>query len=173
MLIIGIDPGVSGGIGAIDTKTGEAWAISMPETESDLSTELKALKAGRERVAVYLERVSAMPSFGAPGARRARQGASSQWKFAQSYGMIRGCLAMGDFVRTFISPGVWQKELQCLSGGDKKITKARAQELFPSLKLTHHTADAVLIAEYGRRAELGLLKPKAVQPKKEKVKDES
>jgi hypothetical protein len=35
--------------------------------------------------------------------------------------------------------------------GDKNVSKRRAQELFPQLKVTHATADALLIAEYGRR----------------------
>jgi hypothetical protein len=38
-----------------------------------------------------------------------------------------------------------------LSKGDKNVTKRKAQELFPSLKITHATADALLIAEYLRR----------------------
>jgi hypothetical protein len=33
------------------------------------------------------------------------------------------------------------------------FTKAKAQELFPHLKITHATADACLIAEYGRRLQ--------------------
>jgi hypothetical protein len=45
--------------------------------------------------------------------------------------------------------------MQCLTGGDKNISKRRAQELFPSLKITHAVADALLIAEYGRRLERG------------------
>jgi hypothetical protein len=41
--------------------------------------------------------------------------------------------------------------MKCRSGGDKKITKAAAQRLFPRMKVTHKNADALLIAEYGRR----------------------
>ncbi len=44
----------------------------------------------------------------------------------------------------------WQKEMGCLTKGDKNVTKRRAQELFPTLKITHAIADALLIAEYGR-----------------------
>jgi hypothetical protein len=38
-----------------------------------------------------------------------------------------------------------------MSKGDKNVTKRRAQQLFPQLKVTHAIADALLIAEYGRR----------------------
>ena len=50
-----------------------------------------------------------------------------------------------------IRPQVWQKSLGCMTGGDKNITKRRAQELFPQLKITHATADALLIAYYGTK----------------------
>jgi hypothetical protein len=50
-----------------------------------------------------------------------------------------------------ISPQAWQKSLGCMTGGDKNISKRRAQELFPTMNVTHATADALLIAEYGRR----------------------
>jgi hypothetical protein len=46
---------------------------------------------------------------------------------------------------------VWQGALECLSGGSKNVTKLRAQQLFPGEKVTHGSADALLIAEYGRR----------------------
>jgi len=31
------------------------------------------------------------------------------------------------------------------------VSKRKAQELFPAIKITHAIADALLIAEYGRR----------------------
>jgi len=50
-----------------------------------------------------------------------------------------------------IAPGVWQRNMGCLSGGDKKVTYRKAQELFPKIRITHAIADACLIAEYARR----------------------
>ncbi len=41
---------------------------------------------------------------------------------------------------------------QILTKGDKNVSKRRAQELFPALKVTHAIADALLIAEFARRA---------------------
>jgi hypothetical protein len=58
-----------------------------------------------------------------------------------------------------VTPGKWQKEFGLLAKkGETKTAKknrhkARAQELFPDLKITHATADALLIAEYGRRVK--------------------
>ncbi len=54
-----------------------------------------------------------------------------------------------------VTPQKWQKTLSCLSRGDKNITKAKAQQLFPGLRVTHATADALLIAEYARRHARG------------------
>jgi hypothetical protein len=41
--------------------------------------------------------------------------------------------------------------MQCLTKGDKNVSKAAAQRLWPKLKITHANADALLIAEYGRQ----------------------
>ncbi len=43
------------------------------------------------------------------------------------------------------------KTLDCMTGGDKNVTKRKAQELFPEIKVTHAIADALLIGEYARR----------------------
>jgi len=52
-----------------------------------------------------------------------------------------------------VSPVKWQSALSCLTKGKKNVTKARAQQWFPKIKVTHGIADALLIAEYGRRVE--------------------
>lgn len=154
MIVIGIDPGQSGGIGVIDTFDRSAWAISMPETETDLATEMRAMVSSRTAV-VYIERVSAMP----------KQGVSSTFKFGVGYGLLQGVTAALEIRRTFVLPRTWQSALCCLSGGDKNVTKRRAQELFPDLKITHAIADALLIAEYGRRVECGMIVTNLSRPK--------
>lgn len=47
-------------------------------------------------------------------------------------------------------PRVWQKIMGCLTGGDKNVSKARAQQLFPQIKVTHAIADSLLIASAAR-----------------------
>jgi hypothetical protein len=37
-----------------------------------------------------------------------------------------------------------------MTKGNKNITKQKAQELFPGIKVTHAIADALLIATYGK-----------------------
>ena len=146
MIIIGIDPGQSGGIAWIQTaliSPRVAGVANMPETEHDICAHLRGLAAAYgEPALVVLELVTPMP----------KQGLGSTWKFGQHYGMLRGILAALGWSHELIRPQRWQKALGCLTHGDKNITKAMAQRLFPGLTITHATADALLLAVYGDRA---------------------
>jgi crossover junction endodeoxyribonuclease RuvC len=139
MLFMGIDPGMSGGIGVIDIVDNQPDAYAMPETEADTSYLFAELK--RHVVFCLIEKVHSMP----------KQGVASSFKFGVNYGFLRGMLIGHGIPFGEVSPQKWQKAMECLTHGDKNISKARAQQLFPSLKITHATADALLIAEYCRR----------------------
>ena len=78
-------------------------------------------------------------------------GVVSAFTFGRSYGFLRGLLAANGIKREDVTPQKWQAELGCRSKGDKNVTKAKAQELWPNEKITHANADAMLIAEYARR----------------------
>lgn len=136
MRALGIDPGQSGGLAWID-DLGVPRAEKMPETERDTWELIRGIKPNL----AVIEKVHSMPS----------QGVSSTFKFGQNYGFLRGCLIALAVPFWEITPAVWQKEMECLSGGDKNVTKSRAQQLFPQLKITHYTADALLIAAFARR----------------------
>jgi len=136
MIIIGIDPGQSGGIAAI--IDGEAVAWKMPDTEMD--TYHIFLEIPHPAFAL-LERAQAYPG----------QGVSSGFKYGTNYGFLRCCLIACGIPFEEVSPAKWQRVMRCESGGDKGVTKQKAQQLFPRLKITHATADALLICEYGRR----------------------
>ena len=138
MDIVGIDPGQSGGIALLHDE-GPPLVWKMPATEKDVYILLSDHVIPAHTHA-YLERVAAMP----------KQGVSSTFKFGQHYGMLRAFLVALEIPFTTVTPGVWQRRLGCLSKGDKNVTKAKAQEQFPNIKVTHATADALLIALYGR-----------------------
>lgn len=141
MIFLGIDPGQSGGLAFIaDSVPDTPFAMAMPDTERDTWTAIAGLSNPRPGFAV-IERVHSMP----------KQGVASSFKFGRSYGFLRGCLIASGVPFEEVTPQAWQKELGCLSRGDKNVTKARAQQLFPSLKITHATADALLLAEYAQR----------------------
>ena len=138
--MLGIDPGYSGCVVSLHRETGEVdGLINLSETPHDIAEFVRARSLSIDKA--YLEKVGAMP----------RQGVSSTFKFGTSYGFCLGLLTSLLVPFEEVTPAKWQQVMKCRSGGDKKITKAAAQRLFPRMKVTHKNADALLIAEYGRR----------------------
>jgi len=160
MTIIGIDPGKNGAIAWI--TDGKPCVEKMPETLTDLweliqdifSAELATpRKPGDHGVKAYLEQVNA-GAFASKEDKSRRMGVKSAFTFGNGFGHLEMALTASFIPFERIRPQVWQKAMCCMTGGNKNISKARAQELFPSLKITHATADALLIAEYGRTKNL-------------------
>lgn len=115
----------------------------MPETDGDLWELLSDEDLGgdcTDFLRITIEKVGAMPG----------QGVASTFKFGVSYGTLRGMATALQVPVTYVAPGVWQRKLGCLTKGDKNISKRAAQERWPEQRWTHATADAALIAEYGR-----------------------
>lgn len=141
MFHIGIDPGLGGGLAAIG-EGGTVRAFKMPVTDRDVLDLLSQFLGGGGTRAV-LERVSASPQMGVVSA----------FTFGRGFGGLTMALTAARIPFDLVTPRTWQTALACLSGGDKNITKRRAQQLFPHLAVTHAIADALLLAEYGRRLD--------------------
>jgi Holliday junction resolvasome RuvABC endonuclease subunit len=139
-LSIGIDPGLSGGV-AFVPESGTPWAHKMPETDRDLIDLLRDSINLFEPTAL-IELVHSSPQMGV----------KSAFTFGEGYGRIQMALTALGVPYERVRPQAWQKAMGCLTKGDKNVSKRKAQELFPALKVTHAIADALLIAEYGRRA---------------------
>ena len=137
---IGIDPGVSGAVAWLDDGQ-PPQVIKMPATTGDLWQ----LIAGLESAECYavIEKVHTSRQMGV----------KSAGTFMMGKGKLLMALCGGGIPHEQVSPQRWQRSLGCLSKGDKNVTKQKAQELFPSLKITHTTADALLLAEYCRRMQ--------------------
>lgn len=148
MIYIGVDPGISGGVAACDNH-GHFKAWGMPETEKDIYQMFRDLGSAKNTCAL-IERVHSMPA----------QGIVSAFTFGKGYGGLRMAMVASFIPFEEVTSRVWQQALGCLSGGDKNVTKARAQQLFPNLKITHAIADALLICEYLRRLKNGELTKK-------------
>jgi len=143
-------------------------AHKMPATEMDLVGLFDAITDGLSglhgNVFAYLEKAQAFP-----GAQkitrcpkcstilktRQSQGVSSTFKFGVQYGTLKGILTALRIPFELIRPVDWQRALGCMTKGDKNISKAKAQQLFPDIKVTHAKADALLIAEFCRRMRNG------------------
>ena len=141
--IVGVDPGANGGIAWI--TDGKACVEKMPDTLQDLwelvvSISLEAGTGGMG-IRAYLEAVSSSPQMGVVSA----------FSFGRGYGNLEMALTAAGIPFERVRPQVWQKALGCMTKGDKNVSKRKAQELFPDRKITHATADALLIAHYGTK----------------------
>ena len=79
------------------------------------------------------------------------------FNFGHNFGMLEGLLIGAGIPYDRVTPQKWQKEFGLYRLPDETKTakknrhKELAKELFPTLNVTHATADALLIAEYCRR----------------------
>ena len=138
-LHIGIDPGLSGGV-AFVPESGTPWAHKMPETDRDLIDLL------RDSINLFDARAVIELVHSSP-----QMGVKSAFTFGEGYGRLQMALTAVGIPYERVRPAVWQKAMGCLTKGDKNVSKRRAQELFPAIKVTHAIADALLIGEYARR----------------------
>lgn len=152
-IYLGIDPGASGGMAEIGVD-GSA-ASPMPKTERDIWNWIKQ-QADRDDTFAVIEKVGGYVGIKQPG--------SAMFKFGQSYGGLRMALIAASIPFDEVTPQVWQKSLGIVkrqSGESQTVwknrLKAKAQQLFPHMKVTLATADALLIAEFCRRKREGLL----------------
>ena len=144
MTTIGIDPGTNGGIAWI--ADGKPCVEKMPDTLQDLwelicdiHSDMGQMK--QAPIKAYIEQVSSSPQMGV----------KSAFTFGNGFGHLEMALTAAGIPFERVRPQVWQKALGCMTKGDKNITKRKAQELFPDIKATHWSSDALLIAHYGTK----------------------
>jgi len=154
MLIIGIDPGISGSICFFeDGKILEV--IEMPVmTEGKKNKKqvngaqiynefLKRINKKDDQIRVVIEQVSAMPG----------QGVTSMFNFGQSYGILKGICSAMQLPMFFVRPAKWKKYFNLINS-QKDASRTRAIEIFPyfstqlSKKKDSNKADAILIASF-------------------------
>jgi hypothetical protein len=159
VIVIGVDPGKSGGIAW--THEDGMRAEKMPDTIKgvwDLISHIvndSAMIYRHTEFRAYLEQVCVAPSFENSESGKKnnhRMGAKSAFTFGNGFGHLEMALTAAGIPFERVSPKKWQTSMGCLTGGNKTISKARAQELFPSIKCTHAISDCLLITEYGVRA---------------------
>jgi hypothetical protein len=147
-ITIGIDPGTNGAIAWIDER-GKSCVEKMPDTLQDLwelvrdITNFPRSAIDGRKYKAYLEAVSSSPQMGVVSA----------FSFGRGYGNLEMALTAAGIPFERVRPQVWQKAMGCMTKGDKNISKAKAQELFPDKKVIHATADALLIALYGTKQQ--------------------
>jgi Holliday junction resolvasome RuvABC endonuclease subunit len=150
MKVLGIDPGVRGGLAVIELNDG-----AVPQLVA--ANDIPVVGVGaKERVDVLalrtwiqmhhpdravIERAQAMP----------KQGASSGFKYGRATGALEAVLACCEVPFELVEPSVW-KRAQHLRGGDKEGARQLALQMFPAAhallarKKDHGRAEAALIA---------------------------
>ena len=156
MTIIGIDPGKTGGCAII---RGELYySQKMPDTRQDLLALLRDFRDMEpdEPAVAFVEKLGGMPR---DEKGKAKQSPTTMFKMGMSYGQILMALTALEIRIDQILASQWQqsfglKKKWSTSTVKKNAHKQVAADLFPSMKMTHAISDALLIAEFGRRAQL-------------------
>jgi crossover junction endodeoxyribonuclease RuvC len=156
MRFIGIDPGVNGAVAALDEDRAEVldiptfWVTKGTKRRQvyDLPVFFALLEyVGHRGASTYIvEDVHAMPG----------QGVTSMFSMGYGVGAIHGMLTALGRPFELVTPQRWKKELLAgVATKDKKAAYVKASRLYPGVDLgsrnDHGRAEALLIAEYGRR----------------------
>ena len=155
MLIIGIDPGISGSICFFQNGVIKD-VVEMPTmTEgkknkkqvngSQVFNEIleRTNKIDKKSIKIVIEQVSAMPG----------QGVTSMFNFGQSFGILKGICSAMQLPMYFVRPAKWKKYFNLINS-EKDASRTKAIEIFPyfstqlSKKKDSNKADAILIASF-------------------------
>ena len=155
MLIIGIDPGITGSICFF--KDGKIIdVVEMPnmaegkknkrqangaQIYNEITSRIKNIE--QKDIKVVIEQVSAMPG----------QGVTSMFNFGQSFGVLKGMCSAMQLPMYFVRPAKWKKYFNLIKS-EKDASRTKAIEVFPyistqlSRKKDSNKADAILIASF-------------------------
>ena len=153
MIIIGIDPGVSGAICILtDGKITEIYEMptmidgkknKKQVNGAEITNIINKELVNEKDINVVIEHVSAMPG----------QGVTSMFNFGQSFGVLKGICSALKLPVHFIRPVKWKKHFNLINT-EKDASRTKVIEVFPyisskiSKKKDANKADAILIASY-------------------------
>ena len=153
MRIIGIDPGLSGGIAILENnKIKEIFDMPVmadgKKNKRQLNSALLAqlIKDSIKDIddsVIVVEQVNAMPG----------QGVTSMFNFGQTFGAIKGICAALNLPIFFVRPAKWKKHFELINSS-KDASRTKVIEMYPSIaeklskKKDVNKSDAILIAKY-------------------------
>lgn len=152
-IFIGIDPGFSGGVAIL--KNDDIETINMPEEFTDIYEMFLEIKEkyGNDELIAVMENVG----YGIPG-----QSSKATASFARHNGHIEMALYALHIRTVKVTPQKWQKyfsnSIGAVPGENerkgkkewKNKLKSLARQMYPDAKATLYTADAILLADYGK-----------------------
>ena len=153
MIIIGIDPGVSGAISVLENKK-VIDIFEMPTmidgkknkkqvNGSQITNIIKEEINKKKEIIVVVEHVNAMPG----------QGVTSMFNFGQSFGVLKGICAALSLPIYFVRPTKWKKYFNFIKT-NKDASRTKVIQIYPEIsgkisrKKDSNKADAILIARY-------------------------
>ena len=153
MRIIGIDPGLSGGIAILDDlKIFDIYDMPIMSEGKKNKNQLNSAQLvniikkniiSSGDTFLIVEQVSAMPG----------QGVTGMFSFGQSFGVIKGVCAALKLPVILVRPVKWKKHFNLLNS-EKDASRTKVIETYPyisselSKKKDANKADAILIAKY-------------------------
>tara|TARA_B100000965_G_C19506328_1_gene719817 strand:- start:628 stop:1107 length:480 start_codon:yes stop_codon:yes gene_type:complete len=159
MIIIGIDPGISGAISIIENKKIlEVYDVptmidgkknKRQINSAQVTNIIKERTINGKDVVVVVEQVNAMPG----------QGVTSMFNFGQSFGVIKGICAALSLPIYFVRPSKWKKHFNLIKT-NKDASRTKVIEVYPEISSKLHRkkdsnrADAILIALYFNNTQL-------------------
>ena len=159
MIIIGIDPGITGGISILENKK----VIEVYDTPTmidgkknkrqvngaQVTNIIKERLSSNKDVVVVVEHVNAMPG----------QGVTSMFNFGQSFGVIKGICSALSLPIYFVRPAKWKKHFNLIKT-NKEASRTKVIEIYPEIssklsrKKDSNKADAILIARFFHDTQL-------------------
>ena len=153
MMVIGIDPGLTGAIAVLKDKKvlclfdmpvmAEGKKNKRQLNSAQLVNIIKKNIDKDDEISMVVEQVNAMPG----------QGVTSMFNFGQTFGAIKGVCAALDLPIFLVRPSKWKKHFELINSS-KDASRTKAIEMYPSLsdqlskKKDVNKSDAILIARY-------------------------
>jgi len=153
MIVVGIDPGLSGAIAILENNKvlnifdmpvmAEGKKNKRQLNSAQLVNIIKDSTRPDAEIAVVVEQVNAMPG----------QGVTSMFNFGQTFGAIKGVCAALELPIFFVRPSKWKKHFELINSS-KDSSRTKVIEMYPSLssqlakKKDVNKSDAILIARF-------------------------
>ena len=163
MIVVGIDPGLSGAIAILENNKvlnifdmpvmAEGKKNKRQLNSAQLVNIIKDNTKPDAEIAVVVEQVNAMPG----------QGVTSMFNFGQTFGAIKGVCAALELPIFFVRPSKWKKHFELINSS-KDSSRTKVIEMYPSLssqlakKKDVNKSDAILIARFYTETRLKVSK---------------
>lgn len=171
-IFVGIDPGIEGAIAVIGGKTDKVF--KMPTRKEIVSGknrnrvnlvklavlwDMEVMIYDRADVFAVIEKLSPIAHIGKPKGdkKNASAGfgvATTNFRLGESVGQLHALLSMTEIAHDEIPWRTWAPAFG-IPKKDKEMSLHKARQLFPAVKLPnksdHGKAEALLLAEFGRR----------------------